>query len=68
MLFMQHWGKPCRCRTRVNNAGVWVQNQLNCGEVRSSVGRTRARRRREIMTGIDVEQTERGGLLNGYGL
>jgi len=32
-----------------------VQNQLNCGEVRSSEGRTRARRRRKILTGIDMD-------------
>jgi hypothetical protein len=25
-------GEPCRCPTRVNNAGVWGQNQLNCGQ------------------------------------
>jgi hypothetical protein len=45
-----------------------MQNQLNCGEVgSSSVGRTRARRRRKILTGIDVEPEE-GNLQNGYGL
>jgi hypothetical protein len=54
VLAVTRLNKPCRCRTRVNNARVWVQNQLNCGEVRSLVGRTRARRRRKILTGIDV--------------
>ena len=32
-----------------------MQNQLNFGEVRSAVGRTRARRRRKILTGIDMD-------------
>jgi ribosome-associated protein len=32
-----------------------VQNQLNFGEVRSAVGRTRARARRKILTGIDMD-------------
>ena len=32
-----------------------MQNQLNFGEVRSAVGRTRARARRKILTGIDMD-------------
>jgi hypothetical protein len=43
-----------------------MQNQLNYEVVSSSsVARTRAHRRRKILTGIDPEE---GNLQNGYGL
>jgi hypothetical protein len=39
-LDMMGLGESCRYRTRANNAGVWGQNQPNCGQVRSAVKRT----------------------------
>jgi hypothetical protein len=46
--------EPYRWCIWVNNAGDWVQNQLNCGQVRFAVERTRARHREKILSGIDV--------------
>jgi hypothetical protein len=43
----------CRCRTKINNAGIGVQNQLYCGIVRFAVGKTVVRRRK-ILTAVDV--------------
>ena len=36
-----------------------MQNQLNCGEARFSLGRMRARRRRRILTGMDTDYKSR---------
>jgi hypothetical protein len=40
VLAMMGLGESCRYRTRANNAVVWGQNQLNCGQVRSAIKRT----------------------------
>jgi len=55
VLAVKRLNEPCPYYDRVNTARVWVQNQLNCGEVSSSAGRKGARCRRKVLTGVDVE-------------